>query len=93
MCSAAGLCSGGLPAAFVCLSLAPPLAPHQLSYPVNGFLGSRSNGTLRTVSLGFLLPPALGSVPELSLQLLRSSEKAALKEFLRRGLDFFFCDF
>ena len=74
MCSAAGLCRGGLQTAFVCLDFALLPVPHQLSHPVDSFLGSRSNGTLRTVSLGFLLPHALGRIPELALQLFCSTE-------------------
>ena len=69
-----GLLSGGLPTAFVCLSLALPPVPHQLSYLVGRLLGNRSNDTLGTVSLGFLLPPALGGIPELALQLFCSTE-------------------
>ena len=85
--------AGGFQTAFVCLSLALPLAPHQLSYPVNGFLGSRSNGTLRTVSLALLLPPALSRILELPLQLFCPCEKSTPKKFLRRRLNLFLCTF
>ena len=69
------------------------LAPRQLFQLVDRLLCGRPGGSLDTVDLGVLPLSALGGVPELTLQLLRSGEKAALKEFLRHGLDFFFCDF
>ena len=54
-------------------------------------LCGRPGASLGAVSLGFLPPPALGGIPELALQLFRACEKAAPKEFLRRGLNLFFC--
>lgn len=53
-------------------------------------LDARLGGILGVVGLGVLPPPALGGIPELALQLFRSSEKAAPEQFLRRGLDLFF---
>ena len=44
-----------------------------------------------TIQLSFLPLPTLGGIPELALQFFRAGEEAAPKEFLRRGLDFFFC--
>ena len=41
------------------------------------------------VKLRFLPLAAFGGVPHLTAQLFRSIQKAVLKEFLRRGLDFF----
>lgn len=85
--------AGGLPTAFVCLDFALPPVPYQFFHPVDGLLGSRPNDALRSVSLGFLLPPTLGSVSELALQLFCPGKKSAPKQLLRRGLDFFFCAF
>ena len=63
----------------------------QLFHLVDCLLCGRPCATLGTVSLSLLPLPALGGVPELALQLFRSCEKAAPEEFLRRGLNLFFC--
>ena len=62
----------------------------QLFQLVDYLLCDRPCATLGTVSLSLLPLTALGGVPELALQLFRSCEKAAPKQFLRRGLAFFF---
>ena len=80
----------------VCAGFQPPgpdffPSMRQLFQPVSRPLCGRPGGSLGTVSLGILPPPALGGIPELAIQLFRACEKAALKKLLRRGLDLFFC--
>ena len=65
----------------------------QLFHLMDRPLCGRPGAGLGTISLSSLPPPALGGVPELALQLFRACEKAAPKEFLRRGLNLFFCFF
>lgn len=62
----------------------------QFPQPLRSQTGARPGSSRGTVSLGFLPPSVLGSVPELALQLFRSSEQSAPEEFLRRGLNLFF---
>ena len=62
----------------------------QLFQLVDCLLCGRPCATLGTVSLSLLPLSALGGIPELALQLFRTGEQAAPKEFLRRGLDLFF---
>lgn len=75
---------------FPSLSLSFFLALRQLFQPVERPLCGRPGNSLGTVSLGILPLPALGGVPELTLQLFGSCEEAAPEEFFRRGLNFFF---
>ncbi|MDE6259404.1 MAG: hypothetical protein K2M42_00840 [Oscillospiraceae bacterium] len=56
-------------------------------------MSSRSGFILDAVGLCFLPLSALGGIPHLAAQFFRSVQKAAPKELLRRGLDFFFCFF
>ena len=69
------------------------LASRQLCQLIYRFLRSSSGRSLGAVSLGFLPLPTLGGVPELPLQLFCSRQKSAPEEFLRRGLNLFFCTF
>ena len=68
-------------------------APHQLSQLVCRLLCSRLGHNLGTISFSVLPLSALGSIPELASQLFRPSQKSAPEEFLRRGLNLFFCTF
>ena len=69
------------------------LAPCQLFQLICRFLCSHSGRGLGTISLRILPLSALGSIPELASQLFRPSQKSAPEEFLRRGLNLFFCTF
>ena len=78
-----------------CARFQPPgpdffLSMRQLFQPVSRPLCGRPGGSLGTVSLSVLPPPALGGIPELAPQLFRTCEEAAPKKLLRRGLDLFF---
>ena len=68
------------------------LAPRQLCQLVYRFPRNSSGRSLGAISLGFLPLLTLGGIPELALQLFRPSQKSAPGEFLRRGLNFFFCN-
>ena len=79
----------------VCVGFLPPgpissLFMCQLFQPIYSLPGNGSGRILSAVSLSFLPPPTLSGVPVLALQFFRASEQAAPKQFLRRGLDFFF---
>ena len=69
------------------------LSLRQLLQSVGRPLCGRPGDSLGAVGLGVLSLPALGGVPKLALQLFRSCQKAAPEEFLRRGLNLFFCTF
>ena len=60
---------------------------HLMDRPLCGCLGA----SLGTLDLSVLPLPTLSGVPDLALQLFRACEKAAPKEFFRRGHCFFFC--
>ena len=82
---------------FGCIRAAPQrpapcffFSMRQFPQPLRSQTGARPGSSRGTISLGIRPPPALGGVPELALQLFRSSEQAAPEEFLRRGLDFSF---
>lgn len=65
------------------------LTSHQLFHLVCRLLGSCPGRVLGAVGLGTLPLTALSGVPELALQLFRSSQKAVSEELLRRGLKLF----
>ena len=66
------------------------LSMRQFSQLVDRLLRGRPGASLGAVSLSFLPLPTICGVPELALQLFRTSEKAARVELLRRGLNLFF---
>lgn len=66
---------------------------YQLFQPIYRLPGGGSSCVLSAVDLSFLPLTSLSGIPELALQLFCPSEKSALKQFLRRGLGFFFCAF
>ena len=61
----------------------------QLFQPIARLPDRRSGRILGAFNLTFLPLTALGGVPELASQLVRAGEKAAPKDFLRRGLNLF----
>ena len=65
--------------------------PFRFDPPVCRSLNCRLCGVLNTAVPGFIPLALLCGVPELSLQLFRSNNEAALKQFLRRGLNLFLC--
>ena len=67
------------------------LSMFQLYHPIYSLPDCGSGRILGAVNLSVLPLPTLGGIPELALQFLRACEKAAPKEFLRRGHCFFFC--
>ena len=67
------------------------LSMRRLFQPVYSLPGNGSGRILGAVDLSVLPLPVFSGVPELALQFFRAREKAAPKEFLRRGHCFFFC--